>query len=426
MAYSGGSACYIYLVRDVSFSDNYAEENDDASSVSFEHVDDLRFEKNTVKNNETRGVWISPVKNLEFLNNEIYGNNSGTSDGGGGYINFFSTGTSVISNNLIYNNLYRSGGGLYLAIGNSNQTIEITNNKVFGNDAANEGGGILTNCDRSSSYYQDITFVNNAVFENRAGVNGYGIWMDDVRSLSMSNNTVANNKVLPSGAGGSGGGLYLYIHYDTEYADIYNNIFWNNSATNCSDIYINDDGNNNYVYSPVRIYNNDFDQSEDGFCIPHFFPVDPSNLDKIDPLFADEENNDYQLGEFSPCIDAGTDWDGAPDTDIDGTSRPIGAAIDMGAYESIYSCDLDGIRRDGSYFSDLTSCMAGVAADATILCHAKPFHGDIDFDRGYVIDLEGGYNCDFTDNSIEGYFTGIEGVVTISDGSVIFSKIVIQ
>lgn len=43
--------------------------------------------------------------------------------------------------------------------------------------------------------------------------------------------------------------------------------------------------------------------------------------------------HDYQLGEGSPCIDAGND-EGAPTEDIEHSPRPQNAATDMGAYES--------------------------------------------------------------------------------------------
>jgi hypothetical protein len=42
---------------------------------------------------------------------------------------------------------------------------------------------------------------------------------------------------------------------------------------------------------------------------------------------------DYRLQDDSPCIDVGSS-DAAPATDIDGNSRPCGARVDMGAYET--------------------------------------------------------------------------------------------
>ena len=51
-----------------------------------------------------------------------------------------------------------------------------------------------------------------------------------------------------------------------------------------------------------------------------------------DPLFVDFDGSDYHLQEGSPAIDMGI-ADGAPPRDLDGNSRPCGAAVDMGAYE---------------------------------------------------------------------------------------------
>ncbi len=58
------------------------------------------------------------------------------------------------------------------------------------------------------------------------------------------------------------------------------------------------------------------------------------------PLFVDQINGDYHLGEGSPCIDAGTnDAPGLPETDFDGKPRIVDgnndgiATIDMGVFE---------------------------------------------------------------------------------------------
>ncbi len=51
-----------------------------------------------------------------------------------------------------------------------------------------------------------------------------------------------------------------------------------------------------------------------------------------DPAFVDPDGGDYHIGPKSAAIDAGID--AGVNSDIDGNSRPIGAAYDIGADEA--------------------------------------------------------------------------------------------
>jgi len=52
-----------------------------------------------------------------------------------------------------------------------------------------------------------------------------------------------------------------------------------------------------------------------------------------DPAFVDAPNDDYHLEAGSPAIDAGADLSAVFTLDLDGDTRPDGAAFDIGAYE---------------------------------------------------------------------------------------------
>lgn len=62
--------------------------------------------------------------------------------------------------------------------------------------------------------------------------------------------------------------------------------------------------------------------------------IDKTGSISADPLFVDYTTEDYHLSAGSPCIDTGAnDAHSAPSVDLDGVARPVGAVIDMGAYE---------------------------------------------------------------------------------------------
>ena len=137
---------------------------------------------------------------------------------------------------------------------------------------------------------------------------------------------------------------------DSDRADVYNNIIYNNSGYyEANDLYILNDQDENGVASPVSLLNNDFDQSSTGTYIEIPFTIDPSNLNNQDPLFVGSSTDDYHLAKGSPCIDTGTSTS-APVTDIAGTSRPQGQGYDIGAYEyvGIPVPDIKANGQDGS------------------------------------------------------------------------------
>ncbi|RKY41312.1 MAG: hypothetical protein DRP81_08545, partial [Candidatus Omnitrophota bacterium] len=262
------------------------------------------------------------VDGLTFENGKVANRN-----GGGLFAR--TEGSITLSNCIVRNNSSESGdgGGIYA----NAETVTLINNTITGNSSDWSGGGIY-------AYASTVTLINNIITDNLSrAFGGGGLYLPVSwgKKVILTNNTITNNSA------DFGGGICIYLYDDSESVDIYNNIIWNNRIEttpwwegNGSDIYIDNDSNDNYIPSTVNLFNNDFDQSAKGIYIQLPFPIDPSNLDNQDPLFIDSDNGNYHLRANSPCIDAGTnDAPELPDTDKNGNPRIINETVDIGAYE---------------------------------------------------------------------------------------------
>ena len=145
-------------------------------------------------------------------------------------------------------------------------------------------------------------------------------------------------------------------------ASLYNNIFWDNQATkyDADDFHIM-----NTSASQVVLYSNNFDMtSNSGFKVGSPVYIDPTNKNKITPLFVDETISNFHLSVGSLMIDAG--YPGTPDlpeSDIEGTPRVLGASVDIGAYEYDDGSDPKAIltvTKAGNGTGTLTSSPAGI------------------------------------------------------------------
>jgi len=329
--------------------------------------------ENTANSGHGGGVYASLSENITFINNTIAGN-SAHGLGGGVYIP--RSANATFTNNVISGNLVEEGGGVYLFSGFitfTNNTITgntagqgpgggvcagpsnsatFNNNSITGNTAGRQGGGVFTSAGGS------VTFINNTIMENTSNDNGGGgLGIAGNGPHHISNNIIArntsnvngggvfstssgpvtfiNNNVTENTAENNGGGIYIKREYNTVEANLSNNIIWNNAASFLgNDVYIDNDGNEDYIPSPVNLFNNDFNQSPEGTYIQIPFTIDPSNLDNEDPLFVDPANGDYHLGDGSPCTNAGDNSaPELPETDMDGDPRIMDSTVDIGADE---------------------------------------------------------------------------------------------
>ena len=197
--------------------------------------------------------------------------NIGFGGAGGGIFNSGGA-TLTLTNSTISGNAASTGGGIF----NSGDTLTLTNSTVSGNSASIDAGGI----DNSGG---TLTLTNSTVSSNSAAVNGGGI--RNGGSTTLTNTIVANS---PSGGDCFGGGFTSLGH----------NL---DSDSTCN----------------LTV---------------------PTDLPGVDPLLGVLADNGgptftHALLAGSPAIDAGDDAE-APATDQRGTTRPVGSASDIGAFEA--------------------------------------------------------------------------------------------
>jgi predicted outer membrane repeat protein len=263
---------------------------------------DWRTNVTTVDGNDT--VRCFNIKEAAGIDGITISN--GKADNGGG---IFNSGVVVSVTNCIVmsNRATNRGGGIYNASGGS---ANIRDSSFFNNTATNYGGGIYN---ESSSQ-----LITNSLFYDNSASSGGGIY-NNSSSPTIMNCTFARN----------GGGIYNY--YSSP--NITNSIVWGNSSYQID---------NNWASSPTVTYS-DIEGGYEG----------EGNIE-ADPLFEKDQppgKPDFHLKAGSPAIDAGT-ADGAPDTDLDGNSRPNGQGYDMGAYEHQSVSQLQFSQADYSVSED--------------------------------------------------------------------------
>jgi parallel beta-helix repeat protein len=348
--YSYGGGVYFGSSSTGTLTDNVINGNtaNNGGSVYFGSSSTGTLTGNDINGNTADnggGVYFGSSSTGTLTGNKINGN---TADNGGG-VYFGSSSTGTLTGNVISENMAKNyyGGGVYF---DSSSTVTLTDNDINGNMADDNGGGVYfgssstgtltgnvingntANYDGGGVYFDSsktaILIINNVISANTVNGDGGGLYIQQHDTTTLTNNTITSNM-----ANKNGGGVWLKLHDDTDSADIYNNIIWNNNAvTQGNDLYINNDGNDNFKPSPVNLFNNDFDQTLSGAYIAIPIVIVPSNLDNLDPLFVDD--GDYHLQASSPCIDAGDNAaPSLPTTDKDGNPRIVNSIVDIGAYE---------------------------------------------------------------------------------------------
>jgi len=162
---------------------------------------------------------IKNFGNLTLINSAVSHNKT---DGDGGGIENFATGTltlmnSIVSDNFaesddptfIANSVFEDGGGIY-----NHGRLALINSIVSGNTAAKYGGGIVNGRGTATATITNSTILDNAACQAGGGI--YNGAHDGMVTLTLSNSTVSYNTVgfclqatsIPAKDTAPGGGIY--------------------------------------------------------------------------------------------------------------------------------------------------------------------------------------------------------------------------
>jgi len=216
---------------------------------------------------------------------------------GGGIDAYFSSPT--LTDCWIYRNVvYGDPGGGGINCGGGSPTL--TGCVIQGNQAGSSGGGVCAVEGATPS------LTNCLIFGNVAGQSGGGY----SGTGTLVNCTITGNSAGAAGGVASGGGLAL----------LRNSIVWGNTPETVQATL-----DHCVAEQDPRFTSNG------AFDFARFTTIQIMGIDQQIPDFIIDAG-DYHLQSGSPALDAGLSA-GAPSIDIDGTSRPQGQGIDIGAYE---------------------------------------------------------------------------------------------
>ena len=249
----------------------------DGSNVGYDAVKidlashHIRFQNCEIKNAKNQGVLINDASFIEFIRCNIHDN--GLTDFTHGlYLN----GTDNLVDGC---RIYGNGGWGVHAYGSTSARNIIRNNMIYNNaKAGSRGPGIGLYTGSGQKAY------NNLIWGNQEGI---------AIGEGATNSKVHNNSIYKNSRYG------VLIDPLSNSAEVLNNIVFSNAA---------------------------------GILNQGTGSILQNNLSDTDPKFVDPASGDFRLLNGSPAIDAGTNSD-IVSSDFQGTKRPQGTALDIGAFE---------------------------------------------------------------------------------------------
>jgi len=256
----------------------------------------------TASNPDTRQGILSYGPHCQILGNRVHDIQavSGRNGNGGAGISPNNDGSqaadyTIVSGNIVYNIAQGASTiyvqGIYV---NGSKYNVVSNNLIF-----QCGGWGIQQWHTGVGH---MTAINNTIFDCHGGIL---IGSGDTRNPS-DHNFIANNIIYHNTHNSGGDGIYECCYSSNSGVGTHqtytNNLLYQNTPANTSLQWSGDKATNTVAANPLFVN------------------------------YTGDQNGNYQLHSGSPAINAGTSTY-APKLSIDGGSRPVGGAWDIGAYE---------------------------------------------------------------------------------------------
>ena len=198
------------------------------------------------------------------------------------------------------------------------------------------GGGSGINCDGVADSY----FANNLVYAAHAS--GMSLYQIDA-AAPATNNLVVNNTIFVA----ADGRWAMNIQDGSTGNTLLNNILLTLHASRGS-IDISADSLAGLV-SDYNVVTDNFSEDDNWISLAAWQTSTGQDANSVlaipADVFENMANDDYHLLPTSPARNAGTATS-APNVDLDGNPRPVGAAVDIGAYEYCEGTECDVVAED--------------------------------------------------------------------------------
>ncbi|MFP4016327.1 MAG: LamG-like jellyroll fold domain-containing protein, partial [Halanaerobiales bacterium] len=295
--------------REVYILNNYVHDVISTGNTARTAISANGYNCRVIGNTITRmnvGIGLGGKNNLIENNDISHVTSNGKADAD--YMRLFGEG-HIIRGNYMHDIYEEEYNGAHVdgfqGFDNGGQIIRhilIENNFIDGTHQA-----LILECGTHYDSY-DVTLRNN-VFKDCTSA---AVLLNGMKDVKVYNNTFINLS--------QHGFRYNAIGVPPSTGEVYNNIIYNGTRS----IFSEGEGctlntSNNIIHNTSNniVYN------------PESFPDDIVN---VDPLFIDPANGDYRLHPNSPAVDNGYILENIL-IDYDGNPRPIGAGLDIGAFE---------------------------------------------------------------------------------------------